>query len=138
MIHVYEVTAGDFSAAGEISSRIKKTLRQLGLDGSIVRRASIACYETELNLIIHSVGGTIKFEVTPTVITITAEDKGPGIEDIELAMSEGYSTASEEIRSLGFGAGMGLPNIKRCADKLDIKSVLGKGTILKFTININD
>jgi serine/threonine-protein kinase RsbT len=132
----YYIEAGDFAAAGEAASSIKRLLKQLGIDGSIVRRAAIAAYEAEMNLVIHSLGGSLEITVSPEQAVIIAQDRGPGIEDIEIAMQEGFSTASEHARELGFGAGMGLPNIKRCSDGFDIKSEVGKGTWLKITFNL--
>ncbi|NLU36193.1 MAG: anti-sigma regulatory factor [Clostridiales bacterium] len=134
--HVYSIEAEDFSSAGEVSRKIKNLLKQLGVDSELVRRAAIACYEAELNLVIHSWGGKLTFQVTPNLIQIITEDEGPGIPDIDLAMKEGYSTASELARELGFGAGMGLPNIKRCADTVIIQSKAGQGTKLIINFNI--
>lgn len=122
MVLALPVTAGDFLQAGEASSRIKKVLQQLGIDPKIIRRVAIAAYEAEMNIVIHSVGGTIETTITPQDIILNCQDHGPGIDDIDLAMEEGYSTASEEIREMGFGAGMGLPNIKRSADEFAIES----------------
>jgi anti-sigma regulatory factor (Ser/Thr protein kinase) len=133
---VFHIKAGDFASAGEASSQIKKTLKQLGIDPGLVRRVTIAAYEAEMNLIIHSIGGELKLKVTPQSIIVMAEDKGPGIPDIDLAMQEGYSTAPEIARELGFGAGMGLPNIKRCADRLNIQSEVGEGTLLEIYFDI--
>lgn len=130
----YEIAAGDFTTAGEASGRLKKLLKQLGIDSGCIRRASIACYEAELNLVIHSLGGQLHYTITPEEICLIAEDIGPGIPDIDLAMTEGYSTASEKARELGFGAGMGLPNIKRCADDIELTSQAGAGTRLKVRI----
>lgn len=118
----FEVKARDFDSVGEVSSNLRAILKQLSLAPDIVRRSCIVCYEAEMNIIIHSYGGTIKIEIFEDRIRIIAEDTGPGIEDIELAMKEGYSTAPEEIREMGFGAGMGLPNIKANSDFMDIKS----------------
>jgi len=132
----FNVKAEDFAAAGEVSGKIKNLLKQLGVDPALVRRVAIASYEAELNLVIHSWGGQLIFQVDPEKIRIITEDKGPGIPDIELAMKEGYSTASDLARELGFGAGMGLPNIQRCADKLDIRSEVGQGTILEIEFNL--
>ncbi|HOB19462.1 MAG TPA: ATP-binding protein [Candidatus Atribacteria bacterium] len=131
----YPVSPNDFSAAGDVSSKVKMLLKHLGIDAAIVRRAAIACYEAELNLVIHSYGGSITLIVSPKEIIIKAEDTGPGIPDIELAMTAGYSTAPEAARELGFGAGMGLPNIKRCADMFDIQSQVGQGTLLTIIIH---
>ena len=131
MVQTYEIEAGNFTLAGEAASNIKKLLRQLGIDAKIVRKVSIAAYEAELNMVIHSLGGIMRLEITPKEIVLKARDDGPGIEDIELAMQEGYSTATELARELGFGAGIGLPKIKRCSDKLQLHSKLGQGTYLE-------
>ncbi len=134
----YLIEKDDFERAGEASSNIKKILRQLGLNSGIIRRVSIAAYEAEINLVIHSNGGTIGIEIDPGKVTIYANDKGPGIKDVELAMKEGYSTASDRIREMGFGAGMGLPNMKRCSDEFLIESVLEKGTFIVMKIFLKD
>ncbi len=118
----------DFEKAGQASSAIKKALKDRGVDPSIVRRVAIACYELELNQVIHSLGGTITFVLEPGRIEVRAEDRGPGIKNLEDALREGYSTADEWIRSLGFGAGMGLPNARRSADEFSIDSAPGRGT----------
>ena len=128
----FPIEAEDFTSAGDASGRIKNLMKQLGIDSALVRRVAIACYEAELNLVIHSWGGTLTLLVTPQEIQITTADTGPGIPDIELAMKEGYSTASEQARELGFGAGMGLPNISRCASRVEIQSKAGKGTTLQI------
>jgi anti-sigma regulatory factor (Ser/Thr protein kinase) len=133
---VFPIEAEDFASAGEVSGKIKNTLKRLGVDAALVRRAAIASYEAELNLVIHSYGGQLSFMVTPTEIRIVTKDTGPGIPDVELAMREGYSTASEKARELGFGAGMGLPNIRRCADKVEIQSKMGQGTTVQITFSI--
>jgi len=125
----------DFMRAGEASGELKQRLKKLGFKPELVRRAAIAAYEAEMNVIIHAQKGTMKVEITPTRLLIIVEDEGPGISDIEQAMKEGFSTASEAIRELGFGAGMGLSNIKRCADELDIQSTPGHGTKLQIIIN---
>ncbi len=132
----FPIEAGDFAAAGEISARFKKLLKQLGIDGTIIRRAAIASYEAELNLVIHSLGGKMSLSVTPSEIIIVTEDIGPGIPNISMAMKQGYSTASDKARELGFGAGMGLPNIQRCADDIALTSEVGQGTRLQITIRI--
>lgn len=132
----YEVSAEDFSSAGEASSNIKKVLRQLGIDSSIIRRVAIATYEAEINVAIHSYGGKINVCILPDQIEIVARDRGPGIENIELAMKKGYSTATSEIRELGFGAGMGLPNMKKCCDTFDIDSIFGEYTEVKMIIEM--
>lgn len=135
-IHLhYEIDGKDFITAGEASSNVKKVLKQLGVDPEIIRKVSIAMYEGEINMVIHADGGDADVYISPEGIEIILEDKGPGIEDIDLAMQEGYSTASENIRELGFGAGMGLPNIKKYSDKLDITTEVGKGTKLKIFVN---
>ncbi|HCS74103.1 MAG TPA: anti-sigma regulatory factor [Clostridiales bacterium] len=133
MKHVFPVEADDFTSAGEASGKIKNILKQLGIDSQLVRRAAIACYEAELNLVIHSWGGQLTLLLTPHEIKIVTEDTGPGIPDVDMAMKEGYSTASERARELGFGAGMGLPNIQRNASRVEIYSVVGQGTTLKIT-----
>ncbi len=129
MIHeVYPVEKGDFTSAGEVSGKIKRILKKLGVPSSVVRRVSVAAYEVELNLVIHSLGGHMDLTVNPDSVVLVVEDRGPGIPDLDLAMSEGWSTASDDVRMLGFGAGMGLPNMKRNADDFDIQSEVGKGT----------
>lgn len=130
----FSIAQGDFSRAGEASSRIKKTLLQLGFPGKVIRSAAISTYESEMNIVIHSWGGTIEVRILPESIEITARDTGPGIPDINKAMEEGYSTAPEHIREMGFGAGMGLPNIKNCTDELSIESNLNQGTTVKMLI----
>ncbi len=134
---VFPVKARDFATAGEVSGRIKRILKRLGVDSSVVRHISVAAYEVELNLVIHSLGGEMELSVDPTSIYLNVTDVGPGIPDIELAMSEGYSTAPEEVRMLGFGAGMGLPNIKRNSDELNIDSAPGKGTRVKMKFKLS-
>ncbi len=143
MIQMNEITeqfavAGmDFVAAGEASAQIKRTLKKLGVNSSVVRRLSIACYEAEINLVIHSVGGSLSLKVGENDITLVSKDDGPGIPDIDLAMSEGYSTASEDVRMMGFGAGMGLANMARNSDKFAIESKVGIGTRIEMTFYIN-
>jgi serine/threonine-protein kinase RsbT len=132
----FNVEKDDFDRAGEASSNIKKILRQLGIDAAIIRRIAIATYEAEINIVIHSLGGEIDLEVDPVSIKIIANDKGPGIANIELAMQEGYSTASDKVREMGFGAGMGLPNMKRCSDKFHVESEIGKGTTIAMIMFI--
>lgn len=132
----YEVNGDDFVHAGEASASVKRTLKQLGIEGSVIRKVAIAMYEAEMNMVLHASGGHITVELTTHQITITLCDHGPGIQDIELAMKEGYSTASHEIRELGFGAGMGLPNMKRYSDELQIETKLGEGTTVRLTFNI--
>lgn len=131
---VCQVKGGDFLAAGSAAARIKNVLRQLGLSPEVVRRASIVAYEAEMNIVIHAYSGTLKATIEPGRVVLVAEDEGPGIEDIELAMQEGYSTAPERIREMGFGAGMGLPNMKKFSDRLTIDSTVGKGTTVEAII----
>ncbi|MCC5911603.1 MAG: ATP-binding protein [Clostridiaceae bacterium] len=120
--------------AGQASSNLKKVLKQLGINSKIVRKIAIATYEAEMNIIIHSEGGSIDASIDPEKVKIIVRDRGPGIKDIELAMKAGYSTASQKVRELGFGAGMGLPNIKRCCDEFAIRSSFGEYTELSITI----
>lgn len=136
-IHVvYPVASGDFASAGGASADIKRKLKQLGVASIVLRRVAVASYEVELNLVIHSMGGELILEVDEKGVTLTSQDVGPGIPDISMAMKEGYSTANEEARSLGFGAGMGLPNMKRNADEFDIESEAGKGTRISMRFNL--
>ncbi len=132
--HHFEINGGDFSNAGRTSTSIKEILQEIGIDSSIIVRAAIASYEAEMNVVMYAHRGILTLNVTPKKLHLKLEDEGPGIEDIDLAMKEGFSTATEEMREMGFGAGMGLPNIKKNADKFDISSVPGKGTSLKITI----
>ena len=132
----YDVDGTDFTSAGQASVQIKKSLRQLGIDPEIIRRVSIAMYEGEINMVIHAHGGAADVTVSPEAVEIVLSDTGPGIADIGLAMQEGYSTASDSIRSLGFGAGMGLPNMKRYTDSREIDTELGKGTTITMRVNI--
>lgn len=136
MVHSYDIEAGNFTQAGEAASGIKRLLRQLGIDAKVARRISIAAYEAEMNMVIHSIGGVIEIEINPEEIIFKAKDEGPGIGDIDLAMEEGYSTATDLARELGFGAGMGLPNIRRCSDEFLIQSEIGKGTHLEARFSI--
>ncbi|GAP11137.1 predicted transcriptional regulator, contains C-terminal CBS domains [Bellilinea caldifistulae] len=131
----YNIKAGDFTHGGEASSKIKRALSRMGASPQIARRCGIATYEAEMNLIIHTTeGGVIRVEIEPHQISIDVYDSGPGIKDVELAMKPGYSTASEKVRELGFGAGMGLVNISRCVDIMKLESVWGKGTRLRMKI----
>ncbi len=131
----FVVDGDDFTSAGEASASTKTTLKKLGFPTKIVQRVAIAMYEAEINMVIHAQGGTADVEITPEKIFVTMADRGPGIADVDLAMTEGYSTAPDDVRSLGFGAGMGLPNIKKYSDDLEIETKLGVGTTLKITIN---
>lgn len=132
LTNTYTVAAGEFQTAGDASASIKRKLKQIGIDSNVLRRIAVASYEAELNLIIHSMGGQLTVEMSPEMISLVSADVGPGIPDIAKAMQEGYSTASEEARDLGFGAGMGLPNMKRNADEFDITSEVGKGTRIQM------
>ncbi len=132
----YAVAAADYTRAGEASADIKRRLKQLGVSGMVLRHVAVASYEVELNLVIHSMGGVLTLEVAPDGVTLVSKDVGPGIPDVDLAMREGYSTANEEARSLGFGAGMGLPNMKRNADSFSIESAVGVGTTIKMHFSL--
>lgn len=132
----YDIDGNDFSIAGQASSNIKKVLKQLGVAPEIIRKAAISMYEGEINTVIHGKGGSADVEITTDKLTITFTDRGPGIEDISLAMQEGFSTATDEARELGFGAGMGLPNMKKYSDELNITSVPGEGTTVEIMIRI--
>jgi CBS domain-containing protein/anti-sigma regulatory factor (Ser/Thr protein kinase) len=134
----YNVAGKDFKRAGESSSRLKATLGRLGLNPQVIRRVAIATYEAEMNVIIYTDGGKIRVRVEPHEILVKVEDSGPGIPDIEKALQPGYSTAPEWVRELGFGAGMGLNNIRNCADKMNLKSIEGKGTRLRFNVFVED
>ena len=133
----YEVSGTDFTCAGEASGKIKKNLKELGFPTSIVRNVAIAVYEGEINMVIHGGGGTIDVEITPECISIILADQGPGIPDVSLAMQEGYSTAPDNVRQLGFGAGMGLPNIKKYTDEMIIETEVGKGTTIKLKVFVS-
>ena len=136
LIFRFDVHGDDFTSAGQASVQVKKNLRQLGLDTEIIRRVSIAMYEGEINMVIHAGGGTAEVSVCEEYIEIILEDTGPGINDIEQAMQAGYSTAPDTIRSLGFGAGMGLPNMKKNTDSMEITSEVGKGTRIVMRVNL--
>lgn len=127
----------DFSAAGKASTEVKRLLARLGLGQELVKRIAIAMYEGEMNIAIHGGGGRAEMDLTPEMVEINLVDKGPGIADIGLAMTEGYSTASEEIRNMGFGAGMGLPNMKRNADAMTIESKIGSGTSVRLVFYLD-
>ena len=134
----YQVPGDDYSLAGKASSDIKKKLKQLGVPAPIIKRTAISMYEAEINMVIHADGGVVNVSVSPDSIHIVMKDTGPGIPDLDLAMQEGYSTASEAARELGFGAGMGLMNIKRNSDELKIDSVVGEGTTVTIVLNIGE
>ena len=133
---VYEISKGDYTRAGEASADIKQALRQLGVQADILRRVAVASYEAEMNIVIHSLGGQLSLEVSRDAITLCTQDSGPGIADIPSAMRAGFSTADEQARDLGFGAGMGLPNMKRNADSFQIESQLGHGTYIRMAFRL--
>ena len=132
----FDIDGDNFTSAGEASVRIKKLLREMGFTPEVIRRVSVAMYEGEINMVIHADGGTADVNVYCDRIEIILADQGPGISDSELAMQEGYSTAPDTIRSLGFGAGMGLPNMKRYTDDMKITSEVGKGTTVYMTVKV--
>jgi anti-sigma regulatory factor (Ser/Thr protein kinase) len=134
LVFRFDVEGNDFTSAGQASVQVKKNLRQLGFDNEIIRRVSIAMYEGEINMVIHAGGGVAEVHVCEDCIEIILDDHGPGIKDIDKAMQAGYSTASETIRSLGFGAGMGLPNMKKNSDEMTIASEVGVGTRIVMKI----
>ena len=131
----YEIEGKDFRNAGKVSSKVKEIMKELGFDPDFVRGVAIASYEAEMNVVCHAEKGTLHFAILPEGLQIVVKDKGPGIPDIHLAMQEGYSTAPLEIREMGFGAGMGLPNIKKNVDELNIVSTVGQGTVVEIIIN---
>lgn len=133
----YNVPGDDFTRAGEASGSVKRTLKDLGFSPELVRKVVIALYEAEINLVIHAGGGEIDVEISPESVDMVLTDKGPGIPDVEMAMKEGYSTAPDNVRSLGFGAGMGLPNIKKYTDEMKIDSVVGEGTTMYLKVYNN-
>lgn len=134
VIFHFDIDGDNFTSAGEASVRIKKLLREMGFSPETIRRVSVAMYEGEINMVIHANGGSADVEVYGDRIEIILADKGPGIPNIDLAMQEGYSTAPDNIRSLGFGAGMGLPNMKRYTDEMRIESAVGVGTTIYMTV----
>ena len=136
LVFQFDVDGEDFTSAGQASVQVKKILRRLGVSPETIRRVSIAMYEGEINMVIHANGGVAEVRVNEDCIEIVLADKGPGIADINKAMQEGYSTASDQTRSLGFGAGMGLPNMKRYTDSLEIESEVGVGTTVKMKVNL--
>ena len=132
----YEIDGDNFTSAGEASVKVKKNLRQMGFAPETIRRVSVAMYEGEINMVIHAQGGKATVDVFDDKIVIVLADRGPGIPDIDLAMQAGYSTAPDNIRSLGFGAGMGLPNMKKNTDEMTIESTLGVGTTITMVVNV--
>ncbi|MEE0872151.1 MAG: ATP-binding protein [Ruminococcus sp.] len=136
-IHLhYEVSSEDFTRAGEASGSVKKRLKSLGFNGDVIRRVAIAMYEAEINMVIHAEGGYCDVDIYPDRIEVLLADKGPGIPDVDKAMQEGFSTAPDNVRTLGFGAGMGLPNIKKYTDSMRIDTTIGEGTKLYLTVNV--
>lgn len=135
LVFRYEVDGDDFTSAGQASVQVKKNLRRLGLSAEVIKRVSVAMYEGEINMVIHANGGIAEVRVNENYIEIVLDDKGPGIKDIDLAMQEGYSTATDTTRSLGFGAGMGLPNMRKYTDYMDIQSEVGVGTKIVMRVN---
>ena len=136
IVLTYDISAGDFTRAGEASSDVKRKLKQMGVSPDAIRKVAIAMYEGEINMVIHAKGGIITVEITPEKIKMILADVGPGIPDVKLAMQAGYSTAPDEIRSLGFGAGMGLPNMKKYSDSMDIDTRIGEGTTITMVVNL--
>lgn len=135
MLHLsYDVPGDDFTRAGEASGDVKHKLKKLGYELDAIRRVSIAMYEGEINMVIHAGGGKAIVDISPDRVDILLLDKGPGIKDVEQAMQAGWSTAPDNVRALGFGAGMGLPNMKKYTDEMQIDSVVGEGTTVKMTV----
>ena len=132
----FDVNGSDFSSAGEASVAVKKKLRQLGYSPEVIRKVSIAMYEGEINMVIHANGGSADVEASDEEIVIVLKDQGPGIPDVELAMQEGFSTAKDNIRNLGFGAGMGIPNMKKYSDYMRIDTVVGEGTTITLKVKV--
>lgn len=133
----YTVPGDDFTRAGEASSDVKHKLKQIGYNPDAIRRVAIAMYEGEINMVIHAGGGQAHVEISPEKIEMVLADHGPGIKDVALAMREGYSTAPDNVRALGFGAGMGLSNMKKCTDAMEIHTKVGEGTTLRMTVLAN-
>lgn len=133
----FQIIGGNFDTAGVASSQLKSKLVELSVNEDVIRQASIATFEAEMNVIIYAAAGRLSYLITPTYIEIKVEDMGPGIEDIEQAMQEGYSTAPEWVRAMGWGAGMGLPNMKKNSDEFKVDSVVGEGTSIEMTINFS-
>ena len=133
----YDIDGDDFTRAGEASAAVKKHLRQLGVSPNVIRKVAIALYEGEINMVIHAHGGVIDVEISPEGVELVLADQGPGIPDIAKAMQEGWSTAPDEVRSLGFGAGMGLPNMKKNSDDMKVETTLGVGTTVTMWVNMD-
>ena len=137
-IHLtYNISDEDFTRAGEASSNLKSKLKQMGVPPEAIRKVAIAMYEGEINMVIHANGGTIDVEITPEEVVMVLKDSGPGIADVSKAMQAGWSTANENVRSLGFGAGMGLPNMDKYSDEMSIDTKLGVGTTVTMKVKIN-
>ncbi len=137
MVYLFDIESGNFTGAGHASSSVKKILKQLNVDNSIIKRVVVALFEAEINVVAHADSGNIKIMLDNQKIHMIVNDVGPGIPDINMAMKEGFSTASQKVREMGFGAGMGLPNIKRNTDEFNIKSVVGEGTCLDMVVYFN-
>jgi anti-sigma regulatory factor (Ser/Thr protein kinase) len=133
----FRIVGGDFGKAGDVSTKIKDILKEIGIAPSVIRRAAIASYEAEMNVVMYTREAVVTLILSPDAIELKVEDQGPGIPDIRLAMQEGYSTATNEMREMGFGAGLGLPNIKKNADTLEISSAVGRGTSLHIIFNLD-
>ena len=136
-MYSFNIESGNFTGAGHASSSVKKILKQLDVDNSIIKRIVVALFEAEINVVAHADSGIINVILDDSQIKMIVKDKGPGIPDIDMAMKEGFSTASQKVREMGFGAGMGLPNIKRNTDEFHISSVVGEGTCLEMIVNLN-
>lgn len=134
----YTIEGGDFSKAGYASSQVKKTLKQFSVNAKLIKNIVVALYEAEVNIVAHAYKGLIEIEITPTQVNLCVKDEGPGIENIEKAMELGFSTASLKVRQMGFGAGMGLPNIKKNVDDFKIDSIVGEGTTLKMVKHLTN
>ena len=134
----FQVKADDFTRAGEASSNVKSMLKRMGVEPTIIRRTAIAMYEGEINMVIHANGGEISVKITSEMITMVLKDKGEGIPNVDKAMQEGFSTASDSARLLGFGAGMGLPNMKKYTDEMKIDTIIGQGTTVTMILHINE
>jgi serine/threonine-protein kinase RsbT len=134
----YEIEGGNFNRAGNASSNVKKVLKQLNIDQKLIKKIVVALYEAEVNIVAHAYEGVMEVEISPARVDLVLRDKGPGIPNVEEAMKEGFSTASQRVREMGFGAGMGLPNIKKNVDLLEIETTVGVGTTLKMTKFFND
>jgi anti-sigma regulatory factor (Ser/Thr protein kinase) len=134
----FSIKARDYLRAGEVAIAVKGILKKMGFDAELIRRVSICAYEAEINVVLHGGDGTLHLFVDPSAVGMVVKDNGPGIENIELAMKEGYSTASEEAREMGFGAGMGLPNIKKNSDGLKVDSEKGMGTLLAISFDLKE